>query len=74
MKNNHFKSITFLYAACCATTMAAKSPITERPNFVWFMAEDVSAHYLRLYNDQEKVVVTPHIEKLAKEGIIFNNA
>lgn len=74
MKNNYFKSITFLYAACCATTMVAKSPLKERPNFVWFMAEDVSAHYLRLYNDQEKGVVTPHIEKLAKEGIIFNNA
>lgn len=74
MKNNYFKSITFLYAACCATTMAAKSPVKERPNFVWFMAEDVSTHYLRLYNDQEKGVVTPHIEKLAEEGIIFNNA
>ena len=22
-----------------------------RPNFVWFMAEDVSKHYLSLYND-----------------------
>lgn len=74
MKNNYFKSITFLYAACCATTITAKSLIKERPNFVWFMAEDVSAHYLRLYNDQKKGVATPHVEKLAEEGIIFNNA
>lgn len=45
-----------------------------RPNFVWFMAEDVSKHYLSLYNDGSYGAVTPNLEKLATEGIIFNNA
>ena len=45
-----------------------------RPNFVWFMAEDVSKHYLSLYNDGSYGAVTPKFRKLATEGIIFNNA
>lgn len=45
----------------------------ERPNFVWMMSEDVSPHFLALYNGG-KGASTPNVERLAKEGIIFNNA
>lgn len=43
----------FIYAACCVTSSMsyAKEAPHERPNFVWFMAEDISKHYLSLYND-----------------------
>ena len=31
-------------------------------------------HYLSLYNDGKEGVATPNVEKLAAEGIVFNNA
>lgn len=45
----------------------------ERPNFVWFMAEDVAPQFMGLYNDGEGAH-TPYLERMAREGVIFNNA
>lgn len=42
------------------------------PNFVWFTVEDVSAHFLQLYDTNGAVM--PQVNRLASEGIIFNNA
>src|SRR5690554_4505722 len=42
------------------------------PNFVWFTVEDVSAYFLQLYDASG--VVMPQVNRLAGEGIIFNNA
>lgn len=56
-----------------SSVMALEKP-AKRPNFVWFMEEDVSKHYLRLYNPDGVGAVTPNVEKLAKEGILFSHA
>ena len=74
--NRRIKRVGFIYAACCVTSSMsyAKEAPHERPNFVWFMAEDISKHYLSLYNDGKEGVATPNVEKLAAEGIVFNNA
>lgn len=45
----------------------------ERPNFVWLMAEDVAPQFVGLYN-QGKGAQTPHLERMAREGLVFNNA
>lgn len=45
----------------------------ERPNFVWFMAEDVAPQFIALYNDG-KGAQTPNLERMAREGIVFKNA
>ena len=42
------------------------------PNIVWLTTEDNSPQYMKLYNDDG--VVMPAIEKLAKDGIVFDNA
>jgi arylsulfatase A-like enzyme len=44
----------------------------DRPNVVWIVTEDNSKHYLKLY-DQNGVSM-PTIERLAEQGIVFNNA
>ena len=54
-----------------AVSVAAQE---RRPNFVWFMTEDVSKHYLKLYNGGEYGAVTPNVARLAAEGIVFENA
>ena len=42
------------------------------PNIVWLTTEDNAPHQMKLY-DQYGVAM-PAIEKLAKEGIVFDNA
>ena len=44
----------------------------DLPNIIWLTTEDNSSHHMRLYN--ENGVIMPAIEKLASEGIVFDNA
>lgn len=50
-----------------STVRAAK-----RPNFVWIVSEDNSKHYLKLFDDAG--APTPHIEQLARDGLVFEHA
>ncbi len=45
---------------------------TDKPNIVWIISEDNSSDYLQLYS--ERGAKTPAIEKLAQQGITFDNA
>ena len=42
------------------------------PNIVWLTTEDNSPQYMKLYNGDG--VAMPAIEKLAKDGIVYDNA
>ena len=44
----------------------------EKPNFVFFMAEDLAKESFSLYNGHG--AKTPELEKLASAGVVFNNA
>ena len=46
----------------------------KKPNFVFFMADDLSYSTLQLYNETGKGARTPFLEEMAKEGVIFENA
>lgn len=61
-----------LHAAILVTVTSVVSTWAARPNIVWLISEDNSKHFLRLYD--EMGAVTPRIEALAKEGLVFDNA
>ncbi len=42
------------------------------PNFVWLVSEDNSVHYLKLFDDQG--ADTPCIERMARQGLVFEHA
>lgn len=42
-----------------------------RPNVLWFIVDDMSANFA-CYG--EKLIATPHVDRLAREGTKFNNA
>ncbi len=42
-----------------------------RPNVLWFIVDDMSANF-SCYG--EKLIETPHVDRLAREGTKFNNA
>jgi arylsulfatase A-like enzyme len=48
---------------------AAKSQ--TRPNIVWIIAEDTSCHF---GYQGEPLVKTPHVDRLAREGVVFDAA
>ncbi len=45
---------------------------TKRPNILLLMSDNQSAEHLGCYGDTS--IKTPHIDKLAKKGLIFKNA
>jgi arylsulfatase A-like enzyme len=57
----------FIISLVGAAAMAA-----DRPNIVWIVSEDNSKHWLRLY--EEGGAAMPNIEKLADNGLVFQNA
>ena len=52
-------------------TQAAAQATSERPNILWITVEDMSPR-LPAYGDS--TVSTPHISRLAEEGIVYENA
>jgi arylsulfatase A-like enzyme len=62
-----FAAVAFLLFVACSLFSESGAP-----SIVWLVTEDNSARYLRLYDD--KGAAMPAIERLAKGGIVFNNA
>ena len=58
--------ISILLSRSCSSEM------NERPNIIWITSEDISIYHMKLYN--ENGVSMPAIEKLASQGVLFNNA
>ena len=64
----NFLGVFFIYFAISSCNL----DINDKPNIIVFIADDVSWDDIGVYgNDQ---VVTPNIDNLAKNGLIFNNA
>ena len=70
---------SLIFAALLLTPLAvgrvhAASPaanLAKRPNIVWIIVDDMSAHF-SCYG--EKLIQTPHVDRLAKEGTRFIRA
>lgn len=52
--------------------LAVISSLSAQPNFVFFITDDVSPDDLGFYGN--KVIQTPHLDALAKRGMVFDNA
>jgi arylsulfatase A-like enzyme len=55
-----------------AFVLPASLRAAERPNFVFFITDDVSPDELGIYGG--KFVQTPQLDALAKRGLVFDNA
>lgn len=53
------------------TTNTAWGNDPTRPNIVWIVVDDMSCHF---GYQGEPLARTPHVDRLAKEGIVFRNA
>ncbi|WP_233231560.1 sulfatase-like hydrolase/transferase [Tichowtungia aerotolerans] len=59
---------SFFFLIVCAAFA-----VQDRPNIVWLTTEDNSACWYRLYNPEHGAPM-PNVERLAKDGLVFNNA
>lgn len=55
-----------------STVNAQRSAAARRPNIVYIMTDDHAAHAISAYGS--KLIKTPNIDRLAKEGMKFENA
>ena len=51
----------------------AQAARTTQPNMIFIMADDLGRNLLSIYG-AKPVIKTPHLEQLAKEGVVFKNA
>lgn len=65
------KMISRWLIVLCLAGVAAASAADNRPNVLWFIVDDMSANF-GPYG--EKLVPTPHVDRLAREGTTFRRA
>lgn len=54
------------------TTLASHGFAADRPNIIFFITDDVSHNDLGCYGNT--AIKTPHLDRIAKEGLVFDNA
>lgn len=65
--------ILILFIGVCTTATKINAQ-AEKPNIVFILADDFGYTSLNSYGADKKLVRTPHIDKLADEGMRFTNA
>ena len=60
-----------ILATLAGAAGVAGSPQSPPPNILFMMADDHAAHAISAYGS--KINKTPHIDRLAKEGMLFRN-
>ena len=63
------KAILSAFAVLVSTVGAATA--AERPNLIWIMADDLGYGELGCYGQQ--VIATPHLDRMAREGMRFTH-
>jgi len=72
------KNILFLFVIACSFScktdkkVEAKTIENQKPNIVFIITDDHAYQALSAYDD--KLIETPHIDRLAKEGMLFKKA
>ena len=61
-----------LLAASGLRPRAAETAPDAPPNIIWILADDVGPNEIGCYG--HPAIRTPHIDRLAREGLLFTNA
>jgi len=72
LKAMGFCASSFVISGCIGDAkQKVKNTYKERPNILWITCEDINP-YLGCYGDT--YAITPNLDKLAKEGVLYTNA
>nr|WP_299386031.1 sulfatase [Allomuricauda sp.] len=64
--------IFLVLLSCTQKEKESQTLISEKPNILFIMSDDHAYQAISAYSDH--LIQTPHIDRLAKEGILFTNA
>ena len=64
--------ILMLCIAFSCSEKTVEKKVREKPNIIFIMSDDHAYQAISAYND--KLIQTPNIDRIAKEGITFTNA
>src|SRR5258705_6363940 len=53
-------------------TLAAQAADTKRPNIIFMFSDDHAYQAISAYGDPRKLLDTPHLDRIAKEGVRFD--
>ena len=66
------KAFALMIALCTALMSMAWAKVDDRPNIVFIMADDHASRAISAYNPHTPIA-TPHIDRLAAQGMLFEN-
>src|SRR5699024_874254 len=61
-----------LFQFSCTSSKQEASTENDRPNIIWIMTDDHSYQTLSAYDD--RFIQTPHMDRIAEEGVKFTNS
>ncbi|MCK5441675.1 MAG: sulfatase-like hydrolase/transferase, partial [Maribacter sp.] len=64
--------LIFTLASCGESKEKEVQKTSQRPNILFIMSDDHAYQAISAYSD--KLIQTPNIDRIAKEGILFSNA
>ena len=64
--------ILYLVAATSCSTKDQKATLPEKPNIIFYLADDQDKYDYGCYGNEK--IHTPAVDRLAQEGMVFNNA
>ena len=68
-------SVKFIYFVSLVTAGASLLHAEARPNIVWIFSDDHAPNAIGAYGGRfENEKITPHLDQLAKEGMVFDRA
>ena len=69
---NRFLSIVLMCCGISAPLHSQSDPVQEQPNILVFMADQMIPMFSGPYGSE--AAITPNLDKLAAEGVVFENA
>ncbi|MGI8637209.1 MAG: sulfatase, partial [Segetibacter sp.] len=57
-----------------AIVFSQTGKVTKRPNILFCIGDDASREYMSAYGFKNTWINTPSFDRVAREGVLFNNA
>ncbi|MBN1818686.1 MAG: sulfatase-like hydrolase/transferase [Sedimentisphaerales bacterium] len=71
-RRDFLKSIAVGTAAAAFESVSCFAARQQQPNFIFFITDDISVDDLGCYGNNK--IKTPHLDRMASEGVVFDNA
>jgi arylsulfatase A-like enzyme len=64
--------LALFLAAICPATSPLLADESQRPNILFIFSDDLAFQAISAYGDQRKLLDTPHMDRIAREGMRFD--